>query len=189
MNIKKGIKIIILLLIILLVIVFFIKITNRNKKSREIHTIYQILLENNIQNNIKEESTLSVNVSEHKNIIGVVKINKIGFEGIIYEGTDMETLDKGVGHFENSPIFEGNVCLAAHNNKKFWAKLNKLKINDIIEYSCILGIKKYIVFNIQEIDSTDWSLLDDTDKNIITLITCIKNKPDKRLCVQAKEAI
>ena len=44
----------------------------------------------------------------------------------------------------------------------------------------------YTVYNTKEIDSTDWSVTLETSENIITLITCISNKPEKRLCVQAK---
>ena len=41
--------------------------------------------------------------------------------------------------------------------------------------------------NIEIIKSTNWSYLENTAENKITLITCIENKPDERLCVQAIE--
>ena len=41
--------------------------------------------------------------------------------------------------------------------------------------------------NIQVIFETDWSLLQNTEENKITMITCIKNKRNQRLCVQASE--
>lgn len=36
---------------------------------------------------------------------------------------------------------------------------------------------------------TDWSYLEETEDNRITLITCVRNRPNKRLCVQAIEKI
>lgn len=39
------------------------------------------------------------------------------------------------------------------------------------------------------IDETDWSYLKETEDNRITLITCVRNRPNKRLCVQAIEKI
>ena len=60
---------------------------------------------------------------------------------------------------------------------------------DKIKYVSFLGTKEYIVDNIVEISETDWSLLQDTEDNKLTLITCIKNKPFSRLCVQATEVI
>ena len=54
-------------------------------------------------------------------------------------------------------------------------------------YACALGYKKYKVSDIKQIEDTDISVLENTQDNMITLITCVKNVPSKRLCVQAKE--
>jgi sortase (surface protein transpeptidase) len=35
----------------------------------------------------------------------------------------------------------------------------------------------------------DWNLLENTNENKVTLITCIANKRNQRLCVQASEII
>lgn len=80
---------------------------------------------NNIKvaSNTKEEKT-----ETNDKFIGTVHIPKINFKGKIYEGTSLEVLAKGVGHFDNSPYQDGNVCLAAHNTSKFWAELNRLEI-------------------------------------------------------------
>ena len=47
--------------------------------------------------------------------------------------------------------------------------------------------KKYVVNNITIIQDTDWSYLQDTEKNTITLITCVENKPTQRRCIQGIE--
>ena len=39
----------------------------------------------------------------------------------------------------------------------------------------------------KKIDSRDWSVISQTAENKVTLITCVKNKPELRLCVQAIE--
>ena len=120
-------------------------------------------------------------------VIGVIKIDKIGFEGLIYEGTTLTTLDKGVGHFENSSYLNGNVCLAAHNSSKYWAKLYTLENGDKITYTSFLGTKEYKVNSITQISATDWSKLEKSNENILTLITCVRKNPSQRLCVQALE--
>ena len=51
----------------------------------------------------------------------------------------------------------------------------------------MLGAKDYSVYNITKIDETDWSPLQDTEENILTLITCVKANPNLRLCIQAIE--
>lgn len=190
-NIKKAIVVlsIVVIMIIAIISTFFIVKYYINKiKINKVNEIYSV---DNIQdrlstedNTIKNDFLLQV---DGESVIGVVKIEKIGFEGLVFEGTSLETLSKGVGHFESSRIIDGNVCLAAHNYSNMWKKLYTVSNGDIIEYACSLGYKKYKVSDIKEIEDTDVSVLENTQDNMITLITCVKNVPTKRLCVQAKE--
>lgn len=176
-----------LLIFIIIMSVFLIlkKITKEVIINKVIKT-YTTDIDIQIDKNEKETKDITMQINGNT-VIGVLKIDKINFEGLVYEGTNQKILNKGVGHFEESPILLGNVCLAAHNYVGYWANLHTLKKGDTISYISYLGNKDYEVFNIREIDETDWSLLKNTDDNIITLITCIKNKEEKRLCVQAKE--
>ena len=95
-----------------------------------------------------------------------------------------------VGHFENTSKWNGNVGLAAHNRGypiNYFAKLKEVKKGDKIIYKTNDGTKTYSVELIKIIEDTDWSYLQETDENKITLITCVENKPTQRLCVQAKQ--
>ena len=47
--------------------------------------------------------------------LGTLKIPAIGLNVKIVQGTDSAALKKGVGHFEETSIWNGNVGLAAHN--------------------------------------------------------------------------
>ena len=99
-------------------------------------------------------------------------------------------LSNAIGHFENTNLFEGNVRLASHNsdtNAKYFKDLYKLKKGDEIIYKSRYGTITYIVESISQIDSYDWSYLESTQDNRITLITCISGKPNLRLCVQGVE--
>ena len=136
--------------------------------------------------NIEKSNDLMLKIN-NQHVVGIIKIDKINFEGLIYEGTSMQTLAKGVGHFTNTPYLEGNVCLAAHNTNSYWAKLHTLSNGDKIQYTCFLGTKEYEVSNVSKISETDWDSLKNTDTNVLTLITCVKGQKNLRLCVQAKE--
>ncbi len=136
--------------------------------------------------NIEKNNDLMLKIN-NEHVVGIIKIDKINFEGLVYEGTSTSTLNKGVGHFENSAIFDGNVCLAAHNSNEYWAKLNTLQNGDIIFYTSFLGTRKYKVNNISKISETDWSFIENKDKNSISLITCVKGIPSQRLLVQGIE--
>ena len=143
----------------------------------------------NVQENI--EKTTDINdlylKIDGNNVIGVIEIEKINYEGLVYESTSMDVLDKGIGHFESSSLFEGNVCLAGHNYYNVWKNLHTIEKGDTIKYTCILGQRTYSVCDVREIADNDISVLDNTQDNMITLITCIKNTPTKRLCIQAVE--
>lgn len=186
---KEILKILLISLIILTIIVgiiFLVKIFNKKNNIKKITETYTANID--IINNKKIEELEDLKLKINGNtVIGVLKIDKINFEGLVYEGTNSKILKKGIGHFDNTPSFDGNACFAGHNYWNIWSKLHTLKLGDKISYISYLGTREYEVFCTKEIDETDWSLLQNTDENIITLITCIKNKPEKRLCVQAKE--
>lgn len=102
----------------------------------------------------------------------------------------MEVLNNNVGHFLDTPKTEGNIGLAGHNRgykKNYFQDLNKLKIGDEIKYKYNNFEKNYLIKKIEIIKNTNWSYLENTTENKITLITCIENKPDLRLCIQANE--
>lgn len=108
----------------------------------------------------------------------------------IEEGTDDENLNKYIGHFEESERKIGNVCLAAHNrgyDVNFFSRLKELKKGDEIYYFVDEKERKYIVDETLVIYETDWSMLENTQDNRVTLITCIENREEYRLCVQAIE--
>ena len=95
-----------------------------------------------------------------------------------------------VGHFENTNLLNGNVGLAAHNRGypiNYFARLKELEFGDEIIYKQCYETKKYVVNNITIIQDTNWSYLQDTEENTITLITCVENKPTQRRCIQGIE--
>lgn len=140
---------------------------------------------NNANNEIVNEEFFN------DSVIGTLTIPKINLYDInICESVELETLSHAIGHFENTNIYEGNVGLASHNretNANYFSDINRLEKGDEIYYKTRYGTKKYTVDGITEIDSYDWSKLEQTEDNRITLITCISGKPDQRLCVQGIE--
>lgn len=125
-----------------------------------------------------------------EDVLGILIIDKIGLKATVKEGTSKSILNKYIGHIENTSIYDGNIGLAGHNKGykySYFARINELEIGDVITYKTKFYIRQYKVDNIKVILDNDWSLLENTTENKITLITCIKNKKNQRLCVQAKE--
>ncbi len=108
----------------------------------------------------------------------------------VYEGTANSVLAKGVGHFNKTSIWDGNVCLASHNRGTgaYFADINELESGAEIRFTTKLGTRKYEVYSVEKIAVDDISSLQNTSDNILTLITCVKYESDKyRWCVQAEQ--
>ena len=79
---------------------------------------------------VKEQNNESLDIE-----IGnwYIEIPSINLKAPIAEGTDIDTLNTKVGHFNETDKTIGNVGLAAHNRGykyNYFEKLKKLKIND-----------------------------------------------------------
>lgn len=190
-KLKIAITVATSVLIIVIVIISTFFIVKHFKYKEKIDNIIEDYSDENIQDRLDNEAIKSTDdlmqQIDGKYVIGVIKIDKIGFSGLVYKGTSLDTLSKGVGHFDSSPYLNGNVCLAAHNTSKYWAKLHTLKKGDKIIYTSFLGTKEYSVTDMLQISETDWTKLSNTTENMLTLLTCVKGKPTQRLCVQALE--
>ena len=121
--------------------------------------------------------------------LGRLEIPALDLSVRIYQGTDSKTLAKGVGHFEDTSIWEGNVAIAGHNRgvNNHFGKIHTLDIGDTIKLTTQLGTHSYEVYSVSKIGVDDTSVLNDSTENIITLVTCVMNQPDYRWCVQARQ--
>lgn len=121
--------------------------------------------------------------------LGTLKIPALDLTVKIYQGTDNAALKKGTGHFEATSIWDGNVALAAHNRgvANHFGKIHTLDIGDTVKLTTKLGTRTYEVVSVSKISVSDTSVLNTSSENIITLITCVKNEPDYRWCVVARE--
>ena len=189
---NKGIKLIVLvaILVILTIVtsIFLInkfKVFSANKKAEE-----TIVVGDNKE--IKDLEPLEQKEIVYEDTIGTLTIPDILLDKApIKEGTELSTLSSAIGHFTSTSLYAGNVGLASHNgggNGDYFKNLNKVKKGAEIYYQTNYGTRRYIVKVIKIIDETDWSYLENTNDNRLTLITCVKGQSSKRLCVQAYES-
>lgn len=139
---------------------------------------------------IINEKTVNILSEENSDIIGNLKIESINLNAPIKDGTEMSVLKTAIGHFNDTPYFNGNICLAAHNrgyNQNFFERLNEVQKGDKVEYITKYATYEYEVTDIKIIEETDLTVLNPTEKDQITMITCIANQRDKRLCVVASK--
>ncbi len=121
--------------------------------------------------------------------IGRLEIPAIGLDVKVYEGTDDSALKNGVGHFSETSVWHGNVAFAGHNRgvNRYFGEIHTLEKGDKITYTTKLGSRTYKVYSVKKIKSSNLTVLDDTVTNQLTLITCVKNQPEYRWCVLARE--
>lgn len=121
--------------------------------------------------------------------LGRLEIPTLDLNVRIYQGTDSKTLAKGIGHFEDTSIWEGNVCLAAHNRgaNSYFGQIHTLDIGDRIKLTTKLGTRTYKVTDVFKVSETDRGGLADSGENMLTLYTCVRNQRDQRWCVIAAE--
>lgn len=62
-----------------------------------------------------------------------------------------------------------------------------MEVGDTIIYKFESEKKTYRITVTTIIDEIDWTYLEKTSKNKITLITCVENEPTKRRCIQGEE--
>lgn len=154
-----------------------------------------LIMVNNVLQDITVDSDDDIDLQDENEVIGTLEIPKLELSAPIKEGIEQEILANSIGHFNNSSIWDGNVCLASHNRgdsvKHYFDRINELVNGDTIIYKTKLGERSYQVIQTKEIENTDWSITENKtkDKNTITLVTCITNQPEKRFCVIAEEKI
>lgn len=179
---KRTLLITISIIIIIVIVTIIYPLTFNNK----------ITFENlNDFNSIKNNSIIEENILVQKEIcnswfLSIPKINLNNIE--IHESVDNEILEKYIGHFEFSSYVNGNICLAAHNSgfkNNYFENLYVLETSDEIIYTYEDITKTYIVTEKYIISQNDFSILEDDGTNELTLITCVSNSPDLRLCVKA----
>ena len=121
--------------------------------------------------------------------LGRLEIPTLDLSVRIYQGTDSKALAKGIGHFEDTSIWNGNVCLAAHNRgaNNYFGQIHTLDIGDTITLTTKLGTRTYKVTDVFKVSETDRGGLADSGENMLTLYTCVRNQRDQRWCVTAAE--
>lgn len=189
---------IILVLLVIIAIVLTTLVIKKHINGQKVEEKTQSILESiTMQETDNEEFDIIQEIDaeiDGYSVVGIIKIPKIEIEYPILEKTNKESLKLSITKFWGDKINQkGNVVLAGHNNfnKKFFGRLNKLEIGDIIELTDKQRVTvKYSVFKIYKVDPNDITCIMPVDENSreVTLITCTNGKKE-RLIVKAREIV
>lgn len=179
-------------IISILIFIFFDQIFFKNQNK-----FFENSLEKIIPDNIEIElktpnNTVAISEQYQNNIdtqkIWQIEIPKINLVAPIAEGTSANIMNEYVGHFEETPKNKGNIGLAAHNRGykvNYFQDLKLLQKGDLIIYTYNGEISKYSVNELGIIKDTDWSKLESSSQDKLTLITCLEDEPEYRRYIQA----
>ena len=92
---------------------------------------------------------------------------------MVLDGTDELSLTRAVGHIEGTarPGSPGNVGIAGHRDS-FFRGLRHLEVGDALSLTTLDGVTHYEVENLDVVEPTAVEVLDPTDYDALTLVTC-----------------
>ena len=188
MKLSKNVKITMLFLFTLFAISIFI-VSTKNIIVEHFPKELETSIEEKLDKNDKKEKSEDKIIFENGEI-GFIILPTLDLKAPIKEGTTSDILKYSVGHFTETNLWEGNVALASHNDGSYahyFSRINELKNGEEIIYITNMGERRYKVVENKIIEETDINILEDTKENIITLVTCVKGKRNKRQCIIGKE--
>ena len=105
--------------------------------------------------------------------LGILRIPRLGLEVPILEGTDETTLNRAVGHIEDTstPGSPGNSGIAGHRDGYFRV-LKDARLGDVIDIETTRGVATYRIARMWIVAPEDVSVLDPGPLEEITLVTC-----------------
>lgn len=179
-------------IISILIFIFFDQIFFKNQNKFFENSLEKIIPDN-IEIELKTPNNTVAISEQYQNKIDTkkiwqIEIPKINLVAPIAEGTSANIMNEYVGHFEETPKNKGNIGLAAHNRGykiNYFQNLKLLQKGDLIIYTYNGEISKYSVNELGIIKDIDWSKLESSSQDKLTLITCLEDEPEYRRYIQA----
>jgi sortase A len=127
-------------------------------------------------------------------LIGRIEVRRLGLSAMVVEGTTTIALRRAAGHITSTgmPGVPGNVAIAAHRDT-FFRPLRNIRKNDIITLTTVRAEYRYRVVSTKVVDPGDVSVLNPSDDEILTLVTCypffVVGSAPQRFVVRAERII
>lgn len=105
--------------------------------------------------------------------LAVLRIPSVGIEVPVYRGTSDAVLNRGAGWIEGTAKIDalGNIGIAAHRDSYFRA-LKDIKAGAALELQTPTEVRKYRVASTQIVTPDTTSVLEETEHDAVTLVTC-----------------
>jgi sortase A len=116
------------------------------------------------------EKSLSQPTSD---VLGILEIPRLDLEVPVYDGASDLHMDRGAARIEGTamPGEPGNFGVAGHRDGYFRV-LKDIELGDEIKITTAQGLESYVVQELSIVEPTAIEVLDPTDQQSITLVTC-----------------
>ncbi len=108
--------------------------------------------------------------------IGRIKIDRIGLSIVVVQGTDTASLEKGPGHYTNTPIpgQPGTVAIAGHRTTYLapFRHIDEIRDGDEIRIEMPYAAFTYTVLRHEVVDPSDVGILKPVGFNQLVLTAC-----------------
>lgn len=105
--------------------------------------------------------------------LAILRIERIGLEVAVLDGTDELTLNRAVGRIEGTspPGEPGNAGIAGHRDG-FFRGLKDVGLGDRIEIETLSGTSSYVIDTTLIVNPDQVDVLEPTEESVVTLVTC-----------------
>jgi sortase A len=108
--------------------------------------------------------------------IGRIKVDRIGLDMIVVQGTDTSSLQKGPGHYANTPLpgQPGTVAIAGHRTTYLapFRHIDQIENGDEIRVEMPYAAFTYVAQRHQVVDPTDVGILRPVGFNQLVMTAC-----------------
>jgi sortase A len=121
----------------------------------------------------EQRVAVPVALRSQRGLLGRLEIARLGLSVMVVEGDDHRTLRRAVGHIPGTslPGQAGNTALTGHRDT-FFRPLRNIRPDDIVTLTTLNGEYRYRVLSTQVVSPENVSVLDSSQNEILTLITC-----------------
>lgn len=124
---------------------------------------------------IEGEVAISVDqvVDEPNDVIGILRVPKIDAKLPIIEGTEIDDLKKGVGHYKGTALpQEGEqIVLSGHRDTVF-TNFDQLEVGDDFVVDLPTGSFTYEIRQTEIVDAEDLTVIRPRGEEVLTVTTC-----------------
>jgi sortase A len=110
------------------------------------------------------------------NAIGRIKIDRIGLSIVVIQGTDTSSLEKGPGHYRNTPIpgQPGTVAIAGHRTTYLapFRHIDEIRDGDEVRIEMPYGAFTYVVEKHAVVDPSDVGIIKPVGYDRLVLTAC-----------------